>query len=180
MRIGLTGTNASGKTTVVNYLLLKGFEYHSLSDVIRQELDMRGMETSRENLRVVGNELRDHCGPSILADRIIAKLGDNNAVIDSIRNVCEVAALRTLEKFTLIAIDAPVEQRYKRAKERGRLESAVDLNSFIEAENKEMSESVIAQNIHKCIALADYHLINDGDIEELFRQIDHILRELED
>lgn len=32
MIIGLTGMNAAGKTTVVNYLVSKNFEHHSLSD----------------------------------------------------------------------------------------------------------------------------------------------------
>lgn len=179
MIIGFTGTNASGKTTVVNYLLSKGYAYYSLSDVIRDELDLRGLEHSRENLRLVGNELRGCYGPSILADRIVAKIRDEKSVVDSIRNIYEIESLRKLPGFILIAIDAPVERRYQRARERGRLESATDLASFMEAERKEMSESRTAQNIHKCMEQADYLLINDGNVNELYQKIDTILKTLE-
>ena len=69
MIIGLTGTNASGKTSIVRYLIKKRFEYFSLSDVIRDELTLRGMDHSRDNLRRVGNELREKYGAAILAER---------------------------------------------------------------------------------------------------------------
>jgi len=177
MIIGFTGTNASGKTTIVNYLIAKGFNYNSLSDVIRAELDERGMEHSRNNMRLVGNELREKYGPSVLADRIIANLKSEKSVIDSIRNTFEVYSLRQLPEFILIAVDAPIEQRYRRALKRGRIESATDLESFIVAENKEMSNTKTAQNIHMCMEQADHLLYNDGRIEDIYRQVDDILME---
>jgi dephospho-CoA kinase len=51
MIIGLTGKNGSGKTEVSEYLKNRGFEYHSLSDEIRNEIRRRGLEITREVVR---------------------------------------------------------------------------------------------------------------------------------
>jgi dephospho-CoA kinase len=178
MIIGLTGTNASGKTSVVNYLVSKGFNYFSLSDVIRDELTERGLDHSRENLRIVGNDLRKKYGASILAIRICQKISSGNTVIDSIRNTSEVKTLRELNQFTFIAVDASIEVRFERAKKRGRLESAATLDEFREAEDKEKSQDTTAQNLDQCIKLADYRINNEGQPEQLYLEIDNILTKL--
>ena len=59
MIIGLTGANASGKGEAAGYLKSKGFAYYSLSDILREEAKLRGIEPSRENLIKLGNELRN-------------------------------------------------------------------------------------------------------------------------
>ena len=75
MIIGLTGKNGSGKTEVSEYLKSRGFEYHSLSDEIRDEIRRRGLEITREVLIEVGNDLREKFGPGVLAERILSNLG---------------------------------------------------------------------------------------------------------
>ncbi|MBI2107815.1 AAA family ATPase [Candidatus Woesearchaeota archaeon] len=69
MIIGLTGKNASGKGEAAAYLKKKGFEYHSLSDILREEATKRGIEHARENLINLGNELRSQFGPNYLAKK---------------------------------------------------------------------------------------------------------------
>jgi dephospho-CoA kinase len=44
MIIGLTGKNGAGKTEVSNYLKSRGFEYFPLSDEIRNEIRVRGLQ----------------------------------------------------------------------------------------------------------------------------------------
>ena len=46
--VGLTGPNASGKGEVSRYLKKKGFAYHSLSDIIRDETKSSSREESPE------------------------------------------------------------------------------------------------------------------------------------
>ncbi len=178
MKIGLTGTNAAGKTCVVMYLMSRGFEYFSLSDIIREELSRRGLEHSRENLRRTGNKLRERHGASVLADKILGQIHSDRVVIDSIRNVAEVEALRKSDDFILIAIDAPIETRFKRASYRGRLEDAPDLESFKNLEDKEKSKASTSQNIDQCMLLADYLLLNDGEQTDLYHRIDEILQKV--
>jgi len=57
MLIGLTGRNASGKGEVAKYLQKKSFYYYSLSNVIRDEIRLRGEEPTRDRLIIVGNQL---------------------------------------------------------------------------------------------------------------------------
>ena len=86
--IGLTGRNASGKGTVASFLKESSFVYHSLSDTLRDELKMRNLEESRDNLIMIGNSLREEGGPGILADLMISNLTSlENHIVDSIRNL---------------------------------------------------------------------------------------------
>ena len=178
MIIGLTGTNAAGKTSVVKYFVARGFKYYSLSDAIRKELTERGQEHSRDNLRRVGNELRRLFGAAILAKRIRRQISSPNVVIDSIRNVSEVKELRKLKHFVLLAIDAPIEIRFERASARGRIENAPTIEKFIELEELEKSIDKTAQNIDQCMKLADYFVYNDGTKEDLIKKIEKIVSEL--
>ncbi|MBN1350621.1 AAA family ATPase [candidate division KSB1 bacterium] len=177
--IGLTGTNASGKTSVVKYLRSKGFKCFSLSDIIREELVRRNLQENRENLFRIGNDLREQSGPAVLAQKTIEKLTDQYSVIDSIRNVFEISALKTVPDFYLVAVDAPVEIRFARAQKRGRNENAPTLQDFINLENAEKSADKTRQNLDQCMDLADYQLFNDGNYEQLLAKIDAILADID-
>src|SRR4051812_48411507 len=108
MIIGLTGKNASGKGEVSAYLKQRGFTYHSLSDVLRDELRRRRKSITRNNLIFLGNNLRVEFGPSVLADKILKRIeDDHHCVIDSFRNPEEVKAFRRGHReFRLISVDA--------------------------------------------------------------------------
>ncbi len=178
MVIGLTGTNASGKTTIVNYLISKGFEHYSLSDIIRDELARVGLPPSRENLIRMGNQLRQNKGAAVLSEMIKPKLSGRHAVIDSIRNVFEVRSLQQLPNFFLVAVDAPAELRFQRAMARNRPENVSSLAEFLAIEQQERTDKLSQQNISACMAMADFHVTNDGDLDQLHRQIDDVLEQI--
>ena len=115
MLIGLTGRYASGKSTVVAWLVSKGFASESCSDSIRVYLQEKGLKESRENLIEGGNELRRIGGPGILAEMLLERLSGDDAVIDSIRTPGEGEALREREDFILIEVRAWTEARWQRA-----------------------------------------------------------------
>lgn len=173
MIIGLTGANASGKGEAARYLVSKGFQYCSLSDILREEAKARGIELSRENLIKLGNDLRKEKGPSILAELTIKKLaGNQNYVVDSIRNPFEVKALMRTKGFILIGIDAPTEIRFKRLIKRNRPGDPQTLEEFIEKEKKENTNTLTNQQLENCLKLADKIIINDSTIEEFYKKID--------
>ena len=178
MIIGLTGTNASGKTSVLNYLISKKYQALSLSDILRDELKLRNQNPTRENLIKIGNELRENYGPSILAERIKKKITSSNTVIDSIRNPNEISSLQDLNDFFIISCDAPVKLRFKRAKSRGRVENVNSLNEFIEMENREKSSNVNFQNIEDCIDKSEFNIENTGVLDELYTKVDKIITEI--
>ena len=173
--IGLTGTNGAGKGEAAAYFGTKGYAYYSLSDAIRDELRARGDAPSRDNLIQTGNELRERFGADVLARRTLAKVGDDErAVIDSIRNVQEIAFLRRQEGFVLLAIDAPVEARFARTALRGRDESAGDLEAFRKKEEEERAGGASAQQLEACMAAADRIIVNDGTIPEFRRKLEEV------
>ncbi len=178
MIIGLTGTNGAGKTVSAEHLRTKGFEYHSLSDEIRVELDSIGREATRENLIEMGNQLRAEHGPAVLAGRIKSRLrADRNYVIDSIRNPYEVNLLRADKEFHLLHLDGPVEVRYERVRRRGGPRTPKSLQEFVEQERRETgSDDPKHQQLRACYELADATLVNGGAIEDLHRRLDERAR----
>ena len=172
--IGLTGTNGSGRGEATAFFQKNGYAYFSLSDVIREELKKEGRELSRNNMIQMGNQLRVRFGADILARRIMERV-KGKAVIDSIRNPQELAFLRKQETFILIAIDAPVELRYERVKERGREESASTLEEFMAKEAEEMTNSDKGQQLKNCMALADCKVLNNGSLENLHQKLEKFL-----
>jgi dephospho-CoA kinase len=173
--IGLTGTNGAGKGEAAAYFTAKGYACFSLSDVIREELARRGEAASRDNLIRTGNELRETFGADVLARRTIEKVGPGGrAVIDSIRNMSEIAYLRRQEGFLLLAIDAPAAVRFARVSLRGRDESAASLEAFIKKEDEERAGSATRQQLEACMAAADRLVINDGTLPEFHRKLEEI------
>ena len=172
--IGLTGTNGSGKGAAAEYFISKGYAFYSLSDVIREELKKDGIEPTRDNLIRKGNELRAACGADFLARQVMEKVEDK-AVIDSIRNPEEVRFLKSKINFILLAIDADVGLRYERVKKRGRNESAATLQEFIEKENEENTTNPMQQQLHTCLEMADFTVLNEGSLEDLFNKLEKFL-----
>lgn len=178
MVIGLTGPNASGKGEVAKLLAEAGFTEHSLSDIVREAAAERGLEASRDNLIAVGVHLRVEEGPGVLAARILPRL-QGRAVVDSIRGPAEVARLRTLPRFILLGIDAPVSLRFERALKRGRLGDGASLEEFVRKEERENSEVETGQQLRRTLALADRVIRNDGTLDELRGSVGRALAEIE-
>jgi dephospho-CoA kinase len=173
--IGLTGTNGAGKGEAAAYFVAKGYAHFSLSDVIRDELRERGEPASRDAMIRTGNELRERFGPDVLARRTMAKIGaEGRAVIDSIRNMQEVAYLRREEGFVLLAIGAPVALRFARVAVRGRDESAGDVEAFRKKEDEERAGGATAQQLEAGMAAADRLIVNDGTIPEFHRKLEEV------
>lgn len=184
MIIGITGTNAAGKDTVVDLLKGKyGFRNYSLSDEIKYELVKRGLDYTRDNLIVTGNDLREKFGPGELAFRAIKRAENDkpeNILFTSIRNPAEISGLKKIfPDFKLIFIDAPIEMRYERAKKRGSAgkigEAEYSFEQFKEKEDRELRGGKNEQQLLTCRDLADIKVMNAGTIEELQRKIETVL-----
>ena len=180
--IGLTGRNAAGKGTVANLLKERSFEYHSLSDTLRDELRKRGVEESRDELIRVGNELRSSGGSGILADLMIENVSTSaNHIVDSIRNPSEADSLNRKypnHEFYLISVDADPEIRFQRLKTRGRIGDSSTWEQFLHQEALEESDDPSKQQLLLTMKKADFSLDNSGTIEQLENQIDKIFEGL--
>lgn len=175
--IGLTGPNAAGKGEVASRLIAAGFAYHSLSDVLRDELKAAGIPPTRENLIAKGNALRAEHGPGVLAERVRRRLGARD-IVDSIRNPAEVAALRQERGFVLVGVDAPMEVRFQRACGRARPGDAVTIEEFRSKEARENSPDPKEQQLSRTWSLADHVIRNEGSLPALRDAVDALLARL--
>ena len=180
MIIGLTGLNAAGKGTVADFLKQHGFDYYSLSDVIRDALAERGEEPARENMIRAGNAIREQGGPGALAIGMLKKVDhDQNTIVDSFRNPAEVREFQTLgDQFALIEVTASEETRFTRIKSRGRVGDPTDIATFRELEQRELTGDPTGQQLVATAALADHRVSNDGDLARLHTQLNDLLKTL--
>lgn len=180
--IGITGTLGSGKGTIVDYLVKeKGFAHFSVRAYVSEEMIRRGMVVNRDNMVVVANELRKSNSPSYITDQLydMALVSGRNSVIESIRTPGEVYSLREKGVFYLFAVDADPGIRYRRISARKSETDHVSYETFLENERREMeSLDPNAQNVGKCIGLADFHFNNNGTIEQLNLQVEAVLKKI--
>jgi dephospho-CoA kinase len=188
MIVGITGTNGSGKGTVVDILLEKGFHHYSARAFITEEIVKRKLPVNRESMVSVANDLRLKYGPSYVAEALFqkAKLEGGNAVIESLRTVGEIEALRNKfgankkkgrKEFILIAVDADIGTRYDRINSRKSETDSVSLEQFqVQESNEMMNTDQTKQNISACIELADFLIINDGTVDDLRRKVEDVLK----
>jgi len=173
--IGITGSYCSGKDTLAEYLIQKGFAHLSLSDILRAEAARRNLVADRETLIAIGNELREKHGPGVLAQLALLHMNGSNHVVSSIRNPSEVKALRARSDFILIALDAPQSIRWERMKQRKALHNIATFEEFEQFENAEKSSDPNKQQLHLVINQADKIIVNAGTVKELNDAIDEII-----
>lgn len=175
--MGLTGRNASGKGTVADWLVERGFVYFSLSDAIRRWLAEQGLDARRDHLIFGGRTLREQGGAGVLAVKTLNVLpAGRDCLIDSIRNPAEVEVLRQRPDFVLVEVTASEQVRYERLMARGRAGDATSFAEFQRQEQAELTSSdPAAQQLHTTVVLADVRVNNDGDLDALHAQLTGLL-----
>jgi dephospho-CoA kinase len=184
--IGITGTLASGKTSVKDFFLSRfpSSYFISLSDIIEEELLKEGKELKRENFIEKGNELRKRYGDQVLVEVVTLTLSEKIEkqflIIDGIRNPGEVEFLRKKfgKDFILIAFDAPREIRFRRLRERKKEGDPKTFEEFLEIDETDLGKNQpeYGQNVEECLKLADYLIINDGSVNELNKKLEEIAK----
>jgi len=181
--IGITGTLGAGKGTIVDFLTKeKGLVHFSVRAFIANEIILRGMTVNRDSMVIVANDLRKNNSPSYITDCLYKKAiqQGKDSIIESIRTPGEIYSLREKGNFYLLAVDADTQIRYGRIKNRQSETDHISLATFLYNENREMnSTDPNAQNLSKCIELANYKLWNNGTVEQLNRQVEEVLEKIE-
>ncbi len=178
--IGLVGELASGKDVTKKYLQDNyGASCHRFSTILRDVLGRLYLPIVRENLQDLSTVLRQRFGEDLLA-KIIAEDVKNDPheiiVVDGIRRDADIVYLRNLPGFVLLSLEVDAKTRYDRLIKRQ--ENADDASKTYEqflADGRKEAEL----EIPKVMAEANYKLNNNGSREELYRQIENIIIELE-
>lgn len=178
--LGLVGELASGKDVTKKYLEDHyGASCHRFSTILRDVLGRLYLPIVRENLQDLSTVLRQRFGEDLLA-KIIAEDVKNDPheiiVVDGIRRDADITYLKNLDGFVLISLEVTAETRYARLI--NRQENADDATKtyaqFLTDGQKEAE-----LEIPKVMAEANYKINNNSSLEDLYKQIEAIIIELE-
>lgn len=181
--IGITGTLGAGKGTVVDYLVRqKGYVHFSVRAFLIEEIKNRKLKVDRDSMTSVANDLRSKHSPSYITDQLFEQAIKTGkpAVIESIRTPGEITSLRQKGNFWLFAVDADPKTRYSRISERGSETDFISFETFVANEKREMSSTdPNKQNLEKCIGEADFIFMNNGNISDLYTQVEKAIQKIE-
>lgn len=176
MIIGITGTDGSGKGTVVEYLVAQyQFTHYSSRSFIVTEIEKQGLEPTRNQMRLTANELRARFGNEFVVKQAFEKAkssGISNVIIESVRALAEADFLKA-NGGILLAVDASLELRFKRVQQRRSESDKVTFEEFVTQEELEKNDSdPNGMQKAKVMSMADYLIQNNGTLEELHQQVD--------
>jgi dephospho-CoA kinase len=176
--VGLTG---SGKTRAVKYMTDKGFPKVYFGGVMLDEMTKAGVPWGEDNEKTFRLKLREEKGQDFIAERIIEQIhhlvqaGQHRIIADGIYTWDEYKAMRHAfpGELTVVACVAPRHVRYHRLTQR------TDDRPQTEAISAQRDQNEI-ETMQKGgpIAMADFYIINDGEIEDFYQKIDDICEQV--
>lgn len=184
--VGLTETIAAGKSLVKEALTRKfNCDYVSLSTLIMEEtLKKKRLPVDKFNKQNLGNELRQRYGNDALMKTAWNFMQKNKEllIVDGIRNPGEIEFLRKAvgKNAMIIAVDAPQTLRWQRVVARNKSTDPKTFEDFqkIDERDQGMNEPEYGQQVRKCIEMADYVLINDGNYEDFMNKCDEVISKI--
>ncbi len=175
--IGIVGMPGSGKSVAAEVARSEGIPVISMGDVVREATAARGLPPSPENIGVVMIKLREDEGEDVVARRCIPKIDAEKSevvIVEGIRSLAEVKLFKEkYSDFMLIGVYASPKTRLKRLIERGREDDPITLKHFVERDERELRVGIGAT-----LAMADYMIINEGEVEEFKAKFKEILRRI--
>lgn len=181
--LAIVGMSGSGKSVVVDHLTELGYPKVYFGGMIYKEMEKRGIVRTEdgESEKRFREEIRATEGKDWVVRQVIEETkdliaaGQKRIVLDGVYSWTEYLALKHEfpTNLTVMAVVVNKKLRYKRvAKRPGR---AFDGTAIRERDRSEI------ENLEKGgpIAAADYYMLNNGTIDELKREVDKVLKEIE-
>lgn len=176
--VAIVGMPGSGKSEVTKYLEKKGFIKVYFGDATFDEIKRRGLETNSETEKMIREGLRKKYGMGAFAilnmPRIKKAYEKGDVVIESMYSWDEYKKVKEKygNRFKVIAVCAQKNMRHERtASRKQQMQSGV---------RKFTKEQVAQRDVDQIentatggpIAIADYTIINEGTLEELYKNLD--------
>lgn len=174
--IAVLGLPGSGKTEVIDYLMKKhGWPKVYFGDVTFDEVKARGLEINEKNERTVREDLRAKFGRLHYASKVIEKIEnikeDINILVESLYDWKEYLLFKEKfgDAFVTIAVYTSPATRYSRLANR-----PIRPLTFEEAQSRDHAQ---IENIFQAgpIVMANYTINNEGNRNDLHKQIDEII-----
>ncbi len=164
--VAVVGMPGCGKGESAAVVSAAGLPVFSMGDMIRAEVESRGLEGDPMVFGRVAQELRDEFGYGVLAERL-APLVDAATkehplvLIEGMRGTDErdVFLEHWTDGFRVVAIVADADVRFRRISSRGRAEDG-DRLSFDARDQRESTWGV-----SELMVLADWRLDNSSDLD---------------
>jgi dephospho-CoA kinase len=177
--IAVAGMPGSGKSLVFNVAVANGYDAIIMGDVVREETRKRHMEPTPTNIGKTMLELRQLEGQNAVAKRCIQKIENaksQKVIVDGIRSLDEVEEFRRhFPKFSLIAVHSSPETRFRRLRGRRRSDDPSNLTVFNERDARELNVG-----LGNAIAMAEYVIINEEDLEAGKKKAREVLHKVEE
>jgi dephospho-CoA kinase len=163
--VGLGGMPGSGKSLVVETAKELGYSIVAMGDVIREQTHLRGLEPTPQNIGKVMLQLRAESGNYVIAQKCIPKIEQqpsSRVLVDGLRSLYEADIFKEhFANFTLVAVHAPPNVRFRRLRIRGRSDDPHNWLVFRERDMRELSVG-----LGNVIAMAEQILVNDGSVDD--------------
>lgn len=178
--ICITGLTGSGKSIASDYFVGKGFQYLRFGQIVLDEVKRRGLSPIEKNERPIREEFRKKYGMAAMAKLNINNfkklLRKGNVIGDGLYSFEEYKLLKKEfgKRFITIAIYAPPSLRYQRLTDRKLLKTDINLrNRPSSAKVAESRDAAELENLNKgaTIAMADYTILNTGDLSQFKKQL---------
>jgi dephospho-CoA kinase len=176
--VALVGMCGSGKSVVNEFFRDKGYFSIYFGGITIQELEKRGMPVNPENEKNIREELRQTHGMAAFAILSLPKIEEvlkiQNVICDGLYSWSEYKVLKDKfgDNLTVVAVYAPPRLRYERLSKR-------EIRPIMPEDSRKRDSAEI-EHIEKGgpIAMADYTLVNDGDLDHLMEQVRKIFSEI--
>lgn len=147
--VGVVGERFAGKSTIVNFLISRRqFRLYRLSQFVYEEARRRGVDVSdKDNLRRVGDELRNQFGDDVIARMAFARIRADHLdperrrapvaiVIEGFKVPQELEAWQKLGLFRAVLADATPKERLRRALDSGQLDRELECEPLPDGEQE--------------------------------------------
>jgi len=175
--VGVAGMPGAGKGTARKIVQKMGHLVVVMGDEIREEAKRRKLKPTPENLGRIMLKLREEEGLAAVAKRCIPKMErakETVIVVEGIRSLYEVDEFKKhFPTFTLIAIHASPETRFRRLFQRNRSDDPKGWETFMQRDSRELGVGIGA-----AIATADHMIVNEETKAQLKKKTREVLKEM--
>ena len=181
--LAIVGMSGSGKSVVVDHLTTKGFPKVYFGGMIYREMERRGIERTPdgESEKKFREMIRETEGKDWVVRQVINETNDlisagqKRIILDGLYSWTEYKALKHEfpGQVSVLAVVVDKGLRHKRVGKRPE-------RPFNTEEIQERDRSEV-ENLEKGgpIAMADFYVLNNSDVEDLKTQVDKVLTKID-
>ncbi|MBR4226122.1 MAG: AAA family ATPase [Candidatus Methanomethylophilaceae archaeon] len=157
----VAGMPGAGKEELLNVARSMGYSFVRMGDMVREAYTSSGAEAEGLSIGQFANREREVHGADIWAKRSMERMSGDLFLVDGCRSMDEVRSFRGLsDDVYIIAVHTARSERFRRLVSRDREDAPRNEAEFDERDSRE-----IGWGIAEVIALSEYMIVNDSDLE---------------